>query len=239
MTGTWATIPGFENYEITECGRVRRRLPSNRWPVGKELTPSRKRNGYWAFTLKQDGVCRTVSVHRLVAITYISPPPSPQHQVAHWDGDKGNNHVSNLRWATPSENKRDSIRHGTIAAGERSGATALTAEQVIAIRQAKRAGVRTPVIAKQYGIGKNTVNRIYKGQAWKHLVTGLEAPQDKRIGEDNYNAKLTVANVIEIRRLYAEGWSKKGLARRYGVKDTTITGAVSGRTWKHVGDAHA
>lgn len=235
----WATIPSFENYEITECGRVRRRVDSTRWPAGKELKPAKKRNGYWTYSLTQDGRTSHVGVHRLVAMTFISAPPSPQHQVAHWDGDKGNNHVSNLRWATARENKHDSIRHGTIAAGERSGATALTAEQVIAIRQAKRAGVRTPDIAKQYGIGKNTVNRIYKGQAWKHLVTGLEAPQDKRLGEEHYNAKLTAANVIEIRRLHAEGWSKRGLGRRYGVSGATIDGAVSGRTWKHVGAAYA
>lgn len=53
------------------------------------------------------------AVHRLVAIAFISDPPSPVHQAAHGDGVPGHNAAANLRWATPSENQSDRRTHGT------------------------------------------------------------------------------------------------------------------------------
>jgi hypothetical protein len=43
-------------------------------------------------------------VHRLVAEHFIGPCPEPDMVVNHKDGDPFNNHVSNLEWATVSEN---------------------------------------------------------------------------------------------------------------------------------------
>ncbi|CAJ1339614.1 unnamed protein product [Effrenium voratum] len=44
-------------------------------------------------------------VHRLVARAFHGPPPSAEHtQVNHLDGDRANNWVNNLQYATPSEN---------------------------------------------------------------------------------------------------------------------------------------
>lgn len=43
-------------------------------------------------------------IHRLVAEHFISPEPEPGMVVNHIDGDPFNNHVSNLEWATVSEN---------------------------------------------------------------------------------------------------------------------------------------
>lgn len=50
------------------------------------------------------GNTRNLSVHRLVALTYI-PNPENKPTVNHIDGNKFNNHVSNLEWATQQENQ--------------------------------------------------------------------------------------------------------------------------------------
>ena len=48
---------------------------------------------------------RYARVHRLVARAFLGPPPSALHcDVNHKDLDRGNNHVSNLAYATRSEN---------------------------------------------------------------------------------------------------------------------------------------
>ena len=48
---------------------------------------------------------RTHLVHRLVAASFLGPPPSPVHsQINHKDGKKSNNAVDNLEYATPAEN---------------------------------------------------------------------------------------------------------------------------------------
>ena len=49
-------------------------------------------------------------VHRLVARFFI-PNPFNKKSVNHKDGDKHNNHFTNLEWVTPSENMRHSLGH--------------------------------------------------------------------------------------------------------------------------------
>ena len=57
---------------------------------------------------------RTEYVHRLVAVTFLGPPPTPQRsQVNHKDGDKQNNALSNLEYVTPAENRAHFLKKRT------------------------------------------------------------------------------------------------------------------------------
>jgi len=53
-------------------------------------------------------------------------------------------------------------------------------------------------------------------------------------GMDRWCSKLTEAQVLSIRREYAEGKSQSELARKYGVDQTTIHYIVTRKTWKHI-----
>lgn len=53
-------------------------------------------------------------------------------------------------------------------------------------------------------------------------------------GEDHPRAQLTEKEVLKIRRLYKEGKSQPGLARRFGVHSSTIFLIVHRQTWNHL-----
>ena len=96
-------IKNYENlYAITEDGQI--------WShrSKKFLKPNVNRNGYEYVVFSVDGIRKTLTVHRLVAETYI-PNPSGLPEVNHVDENKLNNNITNLCWTTASEN----INHGT------------------------------------------------------------------------------------------------------------------------------
>ena len=49
-----------------------------------------------------------------------------------------------------------------------------------------------------------------------------------------YNTKLNETDVLEIRALYAKGFSQRYIAERYDVSHVAIHDILTGRTWKHV-----
>lgn len=64
-----------------------------------------RKDGYRAVTLHLNSHSRSVCVHRLVAAAFLGEPPSLLHtHVNHKDGDRGNNTLSNLEYATPAAN---------------------------------------------------------------------------------------------------------------------------------------
>ena len=90
----WKDIPGF-NYQINEYGQIMNRF-------GKIMKP-RKRI-YSAITL-YDGngnQYQCSNIGRLVLQAFIGIDDSKECN--HIDGDKYNNHISNLEWVTKSEN---------------------------------------------------------------------------------------------------------------------------------------
>lgn len=94
----WKIIARNGNYSINENGEVR----NNK--TGKIKTPFlNKANGYLTVDLYIDGRSEKVPIHRLLAETFIDNPER-KPCVDHKDGNRTNNKISNLRWATYSEN---------------------------------------------------------------------------------------------------------------------------------------
>ena len=78
---------------------------------GKQLRPSIDKYGYERVVLTKDGIRKTYSVHKLVALAFI-PNPENNTTINHIAGNKRNNNVSNLEWATEKENQNHKWKNG-------------------------------------------------------------------------------------------------------------------------------
>ncbi len=94
----WKKIARNNNYSINEKGEVRNDK-TNRLKKPFE----NKSNGYMTVDLYKDNKSEKVTIHRLLAEAFI-PNPKGKKTVDHIDGNRKNNSMDNLRWATYSEN---------------------------------------------------------------------------------------------------------------------------------------
>lgn len=102
----WRAIEGFENYEVSNLGRIRR----------IEYVKQREDfNGYPIVSLYKDGKGKTLKVHRLVAKAFIENPNNLP-QVNHIDEVKTHNNVTNLEWCSQQYNNSWGTRLDRIAA---------------------------------------------------------------------------------------------------------------------------
>ena len=109
----WKTIEGTNGeYQVSDTGVVKTTK------TGRILTPTVSRHGYERVCLFKMDRERRYRVHRLVAMAFI-PNPDNLPQVNHIDGNKRNNHVSNLEWITNEDNMRHAKEHGLRAGHER------------------------------------------------------------------------------------------------------------------------
>lgn len=75
---------------------------------------------------------RSFYVHRLVAEKFLDKPKAHQTQVNHIDGDKGNNHWSNLEWVCPKDNIKHMHDNGLNKGRAELGTTVTLPDGVIA-----------------------------------------------------------------------------------------------------------
>lgn len=92
---------GFK-YEVSDCGRIRSGQSS--WRNGRILRPFKDKWGYRRVNLSSEGQTVQVPVHRLVAEAFIGVLDGME--VNHKDGNKENNHATNLEWVTNEENNQ-------------------------------------------------------------------------------------------------------------------------------------
>lgn len=113
----WKKIKGYEEYyEISNYGKVRRikyedcsHIKTHTLPY--YLKPRKDKDGYLKYTLVDKMKSKSFIAHRLVAIHFI-PNPENKPTVNHKDGNKLNNYVDNLEWATQKEQNKHALETG-------------------------------------------------------------------------------------------------------------------------------
>ena len=90
MKEEWVEIEGYPNYAVSNYGRV----ANLQRDTLLRLRPNDE--GYLRVSLSFEGRVRDFYVHRLVAAAFFTGY-DPREQVIHWDGDRENNSVDNIR----------------------------------------------------------------------------------------------------------------------------------------------
>lgn len=111
---------------------------------------------------------KTFVVHRLVLMAFKKNPDNKECG-NHINGNKLDNRVENLEWATLSENQRHSFRKGlnkVFLGGENHPKAKLNNKEVKEIRSLIKDGIMLRDIAKAYGVSQNTISSINRGASW-------------------------------------------------------------------------
>jgi NUMOD4 motif/HNH endonuclease len=168
----WKDIIGFEGvYQISDRGSVRsfdRLIPHSKFGVfhrkGQRMKPEIDRYGYYRVGLTRDGKQKHFLVSRLVAMHFLSPPI--KKTVNHRDGNKLNNLVSNLEWATVAEQNRHAIEKLGLRRGSAFSNAKLSDEKVNYIRSSKKT---IKQIASELSVSFTLVSLVRRNLIWKHV----------------------------------------------------------------------
>ena len=136
----WKEVPFFSMYEVSTWGKIRNKKTK------RELSRNTYRNNYIRTSLiNDDKKTKQMTLHRLVAITFL-PNPKNKQTVNHKDHDPSNNHLFNLEWATTNEQnshkrKIDKEKHKLISSRRTCRIDPVTnevLEEYISIRDAAK-----------------------------------------------------------------------------------------------------
>jgi hypothetical protein len=161
-------IPGYEDYAINEYGVVMRVVKAtNNLPAGKILKQNVDRYGYKRLTLHMNGFQSYHTIHRLVALVYLGQSTLT---VNHIDGNKLNNHFSNLEYCTIQDNLKHAQSTGLKARGSRVNTSKLSSVDVKLIRHLYSQGATQVELAQKFNVSQPNIGHIVRKDSWKHVT---------------------------------------------------------------------
>lgn len=159
-------IPGYEGkYAICEYGHVFSYKTNKILSTGYSC-PNKK--GYLQVVL--DG--KTQKVHKLVAKTYLDAEWTEKLEINHRDGNRFNNHYSNLEFVTHLNNMRHAQIMGLVSQsrGQNHGHSKLTETEVLEIRRLrKQENLSYEKIAQKFPVNRHTIGDICRRITWTHI----------------------------------------------------------------------
>ncbi len=169
----WKIIPEFDEYEVSNFGRVRSidRYKNGRHGKylvkGKELKQTLDKKGYPQVRFRK-GETHARLVHRIVAKAFIKIIDGC-NQVNHKNGLKTDNRVDNLEWVNNSQNQLHAYKNGLqpSRAGERNVKAILTDAKVTELKKLYNSGKLIVDISKTENINISIIRDIIYGRTWK------------------------------------------------------------------------
>ncbi|MED3882805.1 GIY-YIG nuclease family protein [Priestia megaterium] len=112
----------------------------------------------------------------------------------------------------------------------------LTVDDVIAIKKLIVIGdITLTEIATIYDVDKTTISRISQEKTYKDvIVEGFSLQKRNSKGDKNGMSKLTVEQVIEIKKMIKEGRKNSEISKIFNVQPNTISRIRTGKRWSHI-----
>ena len=165
----WKNIEGYENYQISNYGRVKSLWYNREKILKSEII----RGGYLRVCLCQDGKKTMKLVHRLVAEAFLENPQNLP-EVNHKDECKTNNQVSNLEWCDRKYNNNYGKKKQKIGEYTRKRCSkrvdqidAVSGEVVRQWESTNEAG-RNGYSQSHVSACARGLQKTYKGYIWKY-----------------------------------------------------------------------
>ena len=149
----WKAVPDYEGlYEVSDLGRVRNAK------THRSLKP-RCADRYPHVALYRGNKATEYTVHYLVLVAFIGPRPYAAAQGCHWDENKTNNVLTNLRWGTVFDNQKDMARNKVRRRGPW-----LPTGHADRVKDLVRCGVSFIQIGAYLNINRNIIPRILENR---------------------------------------------------------------------------
>lgn len=152
----------YEGYYANVKGQIRGKF-------GRVLKTWMAGSGYEYVTVSLGSAgTRSIGVHVLVCEAFHGPCPTGM-ETAHNDGNKLNNHATNLRWTTHRGNAADKCLHGTsrkgvpVSVGEDNPMAKLSASDVSFIRESD---LEAKQLADEFGVAPTTIYSVKRMDTW-------------------------------------------------------------------------
>ncbi len=168
-------VKGFEGrFMITDFGRLF--SINGRWKGLRELKPAiGKKEGYYIANMRMKPINKYVRIHQLVGEHFVDNPDN-KPQLNHKDGNKLNNHYTNLEWCTIAENIKHAVRTGLMNfKGENHPNAKLTEKQVYEIHAMRKEGFIMRLIGEKYGVNRRHIGDILYGVCWPHVYASVNS----------------------------------------------------------------
>ena len=175
MTCEWRDIIGYEGiYQVSNTGQIR---SLERWNGHKRvkrespyiMSQSTTTTGYKKVELQVRKNRKSLKVHRLVAMAFISNPENKPN-INHKDGNPTNNRVDNLEWCTQKENVEHAYATGLIPK------TTVSKEELQAYVES---GLQKRQIARLVHMTQERLGRFYKAYGIHTLFNKYEIDKEE------------------------------------------------------------
>ncbi len=233
----WRTIPSNVKYEVSEDGQVRHARLARQNAQHGCLRGYVNRRGYQTVCFVVNGKHTTRPVAHYVAEAFLGARPLGM-TVNHKDGNKRNDHWSNLEYCTRLDNVRHAFEHGLMSSTRVSTPIAVVRQIRAAYQDDQTQSYNA--LARRFQVSAEAVSRVVQQKTfrdeppevtWQRRSDHMRRLyQEGRItpayGWNNPQSKLTQEQYSLAIQLVRQGWSRQRVAKRFGVSHTTINKIV-------------